>query len=137
MRGDEDVPRRDDPSPAFTRTGEHAMSKKIFDRFKVIDIDTHINEPMEAFGRFLADPFRARRPRIVEDTLGLNRILLEGKLYPEPRLSQSPAPEKPKRASCIWFTCLNTAPALISRVIDATNCTTTSPRRDHGLLAPA
>ncbi|HWS55129.1 MAG TPA: amidohydrolase family protein [Pyrinomonadaceae bacterium] len=55
----------------------------------IVDSDAHINEPMEAFERFLEEPYRARRPRIIEDTLGLTRILLEGRLYPDPRLRQA------------------------------------------------
>lgn len=55
----------------------------------IIDIDTHINEPMEVFERFLEEPYRSRRPRIIKDTLGLTRIILEGRLYPEPRLKQA------------------------------------------------
>ena len=54
----------------------------------IVDIDTHINEPMDVFERYLEDPYRSRRPRIVQDTLGLTRILLEGRLYPDPRLKQ-------------------------------------------------
>jgi hypothetical protein len=58
-------------------------------RFMVVDSDAHINEPMEAFERFLEEPYQSRRPRIIKDTLGLTRILLEGRLYPEPRLKQA------------------------------------------------
>lgn len=54
----------------------------------IVDIDTHINEPMDVFERFLDDAYRSRRPRLVQDTLGLTRILLEGRLYPDPRLKQ-------------------------------------------------
>lgn len=55
----------------------------------IIDSDTHINEPMEAFERFLEEPYTSRRPRLIKDTFGLTRILLEGRLYPEPRLKQA------------------------------------------------
>ena len=55
----------------------------------IVDSDTHINEPMEAFERFLEEPYHSRRPRVIKDTLGLTRILLEGRLYPEPRLRQA------------------------------------------------
>ena len=54
-----------------------------------IDSDTHVNEPMEAFEEFLEQPYNSRRPRIIKDTLGLTRIVLEGRLYPEPRLRQA------------------------------------------------
>jgi predicted TIM-barrel fold metal-dependent hydrolase len=57
----------------------------------IVDSDAHINEPMEAFEQFLEEPYRARRPRVIKDTLGLTRILLEGRLYPEPRLKQAHA----------------------------------------------
>jgi hypothetical protein len=55
---------------------------------RIIDGDTHINEPMEVFERFLEEPYRARRPILVKDTFGLTRIVFEGRLYPEPRLRQ-------------------------------------------------
>jgi len=58
----------------------------------IVDIDAHISEPLEMFERYLEKPYVLRRPRIVEDTLGLTRILLEGRLYPEPRLRQVPSP---------------------------------------------
>ena len=55
----------------------------------IVDNDTHINEPMEAFEKFLEEPYRARHPIVIKDTLGLTRIVLEGRLYPEPRLKQA------------------------------------------------
>ena len=55
----------------------------------IIDIDSHINEPMEAFERYLEEPYTSRRPRLIKDTFGLTRILLEGRLYPNPRLRQA------------------------------------------------
>jgi uncharacterized protein len=55
----------------------------------IVDIDSHINEPMEAFEWFLEEPYKSRRPRLIKDTFGLTRILLEGRLYPEPRLKQA------------------------------------------------
>lgn len=55
----------------------------------IVDSDTHINEELEVLERFLEEPYTSRRPRIIKDTLGLTRILLEGRLYPEPRLKQA------------------------------------------------
>lgn len=55
----------------------------------IVDSDTHINEDLEALEAFLEEPYTSRRPRIIKDTLGLTRILLEGRLYPEPRLKQA------------------------------------------------
>ncbi|HXG68165.1 MAG TPA: amidohydrolase family protein, partial [Blastocatellia bacterium] len=57
----------------------------------IVDSDTHINEPMEAFEQFLEEPYTSRRPRVIKDTLGLTRILMEGRLYPDPRLKQAHA----------------------------------------------
>jgi predicted TIM-barrel fold metal-dependent hydrolase len=57
----------------------------------IIDSDTHINEPMEAFDKFLEEPYHCRRPQILKDTFGMTRILLEGRLYPDPKLKQAHA----------------------------------------------
>jgi len=54
----------------------------------IIDADAHVNEDLDELTEFLDPVFRSRRPVILRDTLGLSRILLEGKLYPEPRLRQ-------------------------------------------------
>lgn len=55
----------------------------------IVDCDTHINEPMEAFERFLEAPYNSRRPIAIKDTFGLTRLVLEGRLYPETRLKQA------------------------------------------------
>jgi predicted TIM-barrel fold metal-dependent hydrolase len=55
----------------------------------IVDIDAHVNEPVEVFERFLEDPYNSRRPRLVKDTFGLTRIIMEGRLYPDPRLRQA------------------------------------------------
>ena len=55
----------------------------------VIDGDAHINEPMEVFEQFLDDAHRDQRPKLITDTKGLTRILMDGKLYPDPRLRQN------------------------------------------------
>ena len=54
----------------------------------VIDSDAHINESLDALTEWLDAPYRSRAPKLVEDTLGLTRILMEGRLYPDPRLRQ-------------------------------------------------
>ncbi len=54
----------------------------------VVDSDAHINESLDALADFLEEPYRSRAPRLLKDTLGLTRILLEGRLYPDPRLRQ-------------------------------------------------
>jgi uncharacterized protein len=55
----------------------------------VIDGDAHINEPLDVFAEFLDSAHRDRRPKAIVDTKGLNRILMDGQLYPEPRLTQN------------------------------------------------
>lgn len=54
----------------------------------VIDSDAHINESLDVVAEHLEEPYRSRAPRLLKDTLGLTRILMEGRLYPEPRLRQ-------------------------------------------------
>lgn len=54
----------------------------------IIDSDAHVNESLDALVDFLDAPYRDRAPRLMKDTLGLTRILMEGKLYPDTRLRQ-------------------------------------------------
>jgi len=55
----------------------------------IIDSDTHINEQMDLLAFFLEAPFKSRQPIIIKDTFGMTRIVLEGRLYPDPRLKQA------------------------------------------------
>lgn len=50
----------------------------------MIDSDAHINESLDALVEHHDSAFRDRAPRLMKDTLGLTRILMEGKLYPDP-----------------------------------------------------
>jgi uncharacterized protein len=54
----------------------------------VVDGDAHVNEALDTVAELLEEPYRSRAPRLLTDTLGLTRILLEGRLYPDPRLRQ-------------------------------------------------
>jgi uncharacterized protein len=54
----------------------------------VIDSDAHINESLDVLAEWIEEPYRSRAPRLLKDTLGLTRILMEGRLYPDPRLRQ-------------------------------------------------
>jgi uncharacterized protein len=54
----------------------------------VIDSDAHINESLDELAERIEEPYRSRAPRLLKDTLGLTRILMEGRLYPDPRLRQ-------------------------------------------------
>jgi predicted TIM-barrel fold metal-dependent hydrolase len=55
----------------------------------IVDADAHVNESLDALEQFIEEPYRSRRPRTLTDTTGRSRILLEGRLYPEPRLRQA------------------------------------------------
>lgn len=55
----------------------------------VIDGDAHINEPLERVAEHLEEHHRPFAPKLISDTRGLTRILMDGKLYPETRLKQS------------------------------------------------
>ena len=59
------------------------------DDLLVIDADAHINEPVDVFEEHLDGDHRDLRPRLITDTKGLTRILMDGKLYPETRLRQN------------------------------------------------
>jgi predicted TIM-barrel fold metal-dependent hydrolase len=54
----------------------------------IIDSDAHVNEALEQVSEHLDPPYRDRAPRLMKDTLGMTRILMEGRLYPDPRLRQ-------------------------------------------------
>jgi predicted TIM-barrel fold metal-dependent hydrolase len=54
----------------------------------VIDSDAHINESLDTVADHIEEPYRSRAPRLLKDTLGQTRILMEGRLYPDPRLRQ-------------------------------------------------
>src|SRR5260370_30062702 len=60
----------------------------------VIDADTHVFEPLEHFGRYLEDPFKHRSPRVFRDQWGIIRVLMEGRLYPDPSITVYEAHEK-------------------------------------------
>lgn len=53
----------------------------------VIDADTHAFEPLERFDRYLAEPYKHRKPLLLKDQWGITRILLEGRLYPDPSIT--------------------------------------------------
>lgn len=59
------------------------------DQYAVIDGDAHINEDLAVFEDLLDTEYQSRRPQMLKDTHGLTRILLEGRLYPNPRLRQA------------------------------------------------
>src|SRR5215470_9329742 len=63
-------------------------------RSLVIDADTHVFEPLEHFDRYLEEPFKHRSPRVFRDQWGIIRVLMEGRLYPDPSITVYEAHEK-------------------------------------------
>ena len=55
----------------------------------VIDGDAHINEPLERVTEHLDEEHRPYAPKLISDTKGVSRILMDGKLYPETHLKQN------------------------------------------------
>ena len=49
--------------------------------YNVIDADGHVLEPVELFDTYIDPAYRHRAPRLVVDTDGKERLLIEGKIY--------------------------------------------------------
>src|SRR5260370_30206821 len=60
----------------------------------IIDADTHVFEPLEHFDRYLEAPYKHRSPRVFRDQWGIIRVLMEGRLYPDPSITVYEAHEK-------------------------------------------
>jgi uncharacterized protein len=60
----------------------------------VIDADTHVFEPLEDFERYLGAPYKHRSPRVFRDQWGIIRVLMEGRLYPDPSITVYEAHER-------------------------------------------
>lgn len=63
----------------------------------VIDSDTHVFEPLEQFDRYLPQAYKHRVPRVFRDQWGITRVLMEGRLYPDPSITVYEAHEKLRR----------------------------------------
>ena len=53
-------------------------------RHPIIDCDGHLVEAPDLWERFLEGNLKKKAPRLVRDRAGATRILLEGRLYPQP-----------------------------------------------------
>src|SRR5262249_55855845 len=60
----------------------------------VIDADTHVFEPLEHFDQYLEEHYKYRSPRVFRDQWGIIRVLMEGRLYPDPSITVYEAHEK-------------------------------------------
>src|SRR5262245_666405 len=49
--------------------------------YNVIDADGHVLEPMDMFEKYMDPTYRERAPRLIVDTDGKERLLIEGKIY--------------------------------------------------------
>ena len=54
-------------------------------RLRVIDADGHVVEPVEMWEDYLELGYRHRRPKLVEDSWGTPRILMENMFFPKGR----------------------------------------------------
>jgi uncharacterized protein len=48
--------------------------------YDVIDADGHVLEPLDMWDRYLDPAYRDRAPRMIVDTDGKERLLIEGKI---------------------------------------------------------
>src|SRR2546423_1645258 len=53
--------------------------------YNVIDADGHVLEPVDLFDTYIDPAYRERAPRLVLDTDGKERLLIEGKIYGSPK----------------------------------------------------
>jgi uncharacterized protein len=60
----------------------------------VIDADTHTFEPLDRFDRYLPARYKHRSPHVFKDQWGIIRVLLEGRVYPDPLITVYEAHEK-------------------------------------------
>src|SRR5262249_36217569 len=51
---------------------------------RVIDADGHVGEPKDLFERYLDVPLGGRRPYLTKDDWGVDRWVIEGRLFPVP-----------------------------------------------------
>lgn len=50
----------------------------------VVDGDGHVVEPIEIWERYLEEPYRGARPRLIADNRGVSRVLIDGWLWTTP-----------------------------------------------------
>jgi uncharacterized protein len=48
----------------------------------VVDADGHVLEPPDLWSRYMDSSWRGRAPRVIEDECGLQRVIVEGKVFP-------------------------------------------------------
>ena len=68
-------------------------------RYRVVDSDGHVLEPESLWPRYLEERFHGMAPRLVADSQGRLRTLLEGRMQPYIPATRAPAPRGGARAA--------------------------------------
>src|SRR5713101_632884 len=68
--------------------------------YTVIDVDGHVFEQPSMWEHYIEPAYRERRPRIVLDSRGTERYLIEGRLWPTPEGRGAWNPEGIVKAAC-------------------------------------
>ena len=66
--------------------------------YNVIDADGHVLEPVDLFEKYMDPAYRDRAPRLIVDTDGKERLLVEGQVLGSPKASASSGPSAPGTA---------------------------------------
>ena len=53
--------------------------------YNIIDADGHILEPVDIWDKYIDPAYRERQPRMIVDTDGKERLLVEGKILGSPK----------------------------------------------------
>ena len=54
-------------------------------QYNVIDSDGHVLEPVDLFAKYIDPAYRDRAPRLIIDTDGKERLLIEGQVLGSPK----------------------------------------------------
>ncbi len=68
--------------------------------YTVIDVDGHVFEQPSMWEHYIEPAYRERQPRIVLDSRGTERYLIEGRLWPTPEGRGAWNPEGIVKAAC-------------------------------------
>ncbi len=74
----ETSPAKDAPGSVIAAAGVAAT------RTPVVDLDGHVIEPYDMWERYIEAPFKACAPRRAKDSWGMDRLMVESRLFPTP-----------------------------------------------------
>src|SRR5262249_27323147 len=69
------------PGEGASRGKEQTMGRT----YNVIDADGHVLEPLDLWEKYMDPAYRDRAPRLIIDTDGKERLLIEGKILGSPK----------------------------------------------------